>query len=50
MNSRRWTEEDVDRAFELYQSGLSAVDIARMLGRTESGLRFKLYICGVANT
>lgn len=46
MNSRRWTEDEVRRALAQYEAGLSAAEIAQMLGRSESSLRYKLYSLG----
>ncbi len=46
MNSRRWDDQEVNKALDYFKDGLPAGEIARLLGRTESSVRFKLYSLG----
>lgn len=49
MNRLSWTEREITRALELYQEGLPCVEIARMIGRSETALRLKLLALGFSS-
>ena len=41
-HGKRWTDEEEDKVIELYTGGTSIKEIAKKLGRGESGVRIKL--------
>jgi hypothetical protein len=49
MNYRRWSDEDTAKALRLYEAGYPPLDIAQMLGRTESSVRLKLLGLGYSS-
>jgi hypothetical protein len=49
MNYRKWTEEETAKILRLYEGGYPAVEIAQMMGRTESSVRLKLLGLGYSS-
>jgi hypothetical protein len=49
MNSRHWTQAEIERMLELYEGGLGCGDISEELTRTESAVRYKLYGMGLSS-
>jgi hypothetical protein len=49
LKSRRWTEEEVGRFLSLYEAGYPSREIAVMLSRTESSVRFKVLSLGYSS-
>ncbi len=46
MNTRWWTQEEIDRVLEHYERGYPSREIAQMVGRTEASVRYKLLSLG----
>ena len=46
MNTRWWTQEEIDRMLEHYERGYPSREIAQMLERTEASVRYKLLSIG----
>lgn len=46
---RSWTSEELDRALKLQAAGLTAPEVAKAIGRSESALRLKLFKCGYSS-
>ena len=46
MNTRWWTQEEIDRMLESYERGYPSCEIAVMVGRTEASVRYKLLNLG----
>ena len=49
MNARWWTEQEIQKALQLYEAGYPCDEIGQMLGRTESSVRLKLLSLGLSS-
>ena len=48
VGSPPWTPEEEERLRQLAQSGKSAVEISKLLGRAEKATRYRLHKLGVS--
>jgi hypothetical protein len=48
VGSPPWTTEEEERLRQLAQSGKSAVEISKLLGRAEKATRYRLHKLGVS--
>ena len=48
-NANKWTDEEIDKAMELYWQCLDYPDIAKAVGRTEPATRRMIYLVRKAN-
>jgi hypothetical protein len=48
VGSLPWTPEEEERLRQLAQSGKSAVEISKLLGRAEKATRYRLHKLGVS--